>query len=133
MFVSFMRDYPKFSEKRPYSGLCRSNRSPFNHDQLVWLLFFNDTLSVYFSCKLGTVYHIAKEEGVSALWRGIQTSFFLSANPAIQFMVYETIKHFVQIFKTDKLGKMKVLSSPSLIFLGINLIICFQPIQFTKV
>lgn len=35
---------------------------------------------------------IAKEDGVSALWNGVSTSFILSGNPAIHFMVYETLK-----------------------------------------
>ena len=38
---------------------------------------------------------IAKDEGVGALWNGVGTSFVLSANPAIHFMVYETIKRFI--------------------------------------
>lgn len=35
---------------------------------------------------------IAKEDGVGALWNGVSTSFILSGNPAIHFMVYETLK-----------------------------------------
>lgn len=45
---------------------------------------------------------ISKEEGVGALWNGVQTSFILSGNPAIQFMVYEALK---RLFFKSKLAK----------------------------
>ena len=35
---------------------------------------------------------IAKENGIPALWNGLSTSFILSGNPAIHFMVYEALK-----------------------------------------
>ena len=38
---------------------------------------------------------IAKEEGVPALWNGVEASFILSGNPAIHFMVYEALKRVV--------------------------------------
>lgn len=44
---------------------------------------------------------IAGEEGVAALWNGVQTSFILSANPAIHFMVYEAVK---RLFFKSKLS-----------------------------
>lgn len=56
--------------------------------------------------KLDGLFHglctISKEEGMPALWNGVQTSFILSGNPAIHFMVYESLKRF--FFKT-KLAK----------------------------
>ena len=53
---------------------------------------------------------IAKEEGISALWSGIRTSFLLSGNPAIQFMAYESIKRFFNRIKTASDGKIKAIS-----------------------
>jgi len=67
---------------------------------------------------LATVYHIAKQEGVLALWRGIQTSFLLSANPAIQFTIYESIKRFVHIFKQDKMGNIRETKSSEYFIMG---------------
>ena len=60
---------------------------------------------------LDAVQKIAKDEGIAALWKGIQTSVFLSANPAIQFMVYEAIKRFVNRLKRSESGKKMVLGS----------------------
>ncbi|XP_048576012.1 peroxisomal membrane protein PMP34 isoform X2 [Nematostella vectensis] len=40
------------------------------------------------------VCRIAKEEGLPSLWSGTSSSIFLAGNPAIQFMVYESIKRF---------------------------------------
>jgi len=38
---------------------------------------------------------IVQREGVGALWNGVQASFILSGNPAIHFMVYESLKRVV--------------------------------------
>ncbi|KAK3713880.1 hypothetical protein QZH41_008162 [Actinostola sp. cb2023] len=46
---------------------------------------------------------ISKEEGVLNLWNGIGSSVFLAGNPAIQFMVYESIKRFLR-----RTGKMRL-------------------------
>lgn len=39
---------------------------------------------------------IIQQEGVSTLWNGTRPSVILASNPAIQFMVYETIKRYFQ-------------------------------------
>ncbi|XP_053381876.1 peroxisomal membrane protein PMP34-like [Mercenaria mercenaria] len=39
---------------------------------------------------------IVKNEGVFALWNGTKPSLILTSNPAIQFMVYETVKRYFQ-------------------------------------
>eukprot|EP00794_Sanderia_malayensis_P009090 gene9090-10060_t len=61
---------------------------------------------------------IADEEGLTALWSGIRTSFFLSGNPAIQFMVYEAIKRFVTKVKHLENGKMKAISNLEYFLMG---------------
>lgn len=38
------------------------------------------------------ILHIAKDEGFMKLWSGLMPSLVLVSNPAIQFMVYETLK-----------------------------------------
>lgn len=38
------------------------------------------------------LFHVAKTEGVGALWRGTLPSLMLVSNPALQFMAYEAIK-----------------------------------------
>ncbi|XP_031563339.1 peroxisomal membrane protein PMP34-like [Actinia tenebrosa] len=49
---------------------------------------------------------ISKEEGLGSLWNGIGSSVFLAGNPAIQFMVYESIKRFLR-----RSGKTKLSAS----------------------
>lgn len=61
---------------------------------------------------------IAKEEGISALWSGIRTSFLLSGNPAIQFMAYESIKRFFNRIKTASDGKIKAISNLEYFIMG---------------
>ncbi|KAL7037579.1 hypothetical protein ACKWTF_009284 [Chironomus riparius] len=47
--------------------------------------------------------HIAKYEGIQALWSGTQASLLLSINPAIQFSVYEGIKRYLtKIYGAEK-------------------------------
>ncbi|XP_066921973.1 peroxisomal membrane protein PMP34-like [Clytia hemisphaerica] len=53
---------------------------------------------------------IAKEEGVHALWNGVEASFILSGNPAIHFMVYEALKRVVLKARGAR-GKTATLSS----------------------
>ena len=51
---------------------------------------------------------IAREDGPQALWNGVGTSFVLSANPAIHFMVYETIKRvFLKRKKSNSLSSLE--------------------------
>lgn len=38
------------------------------------------------------IFHIARSEGLKKLWSGLMPSLVLVSNPAIQFMVYETLK-----------------------------------------
>ncbi|XP_002161354.1 peroxisomal membrane protein PMP34 [Hydra vulgaris] len=60
---------------------------------------------------------IAEEEGVAALWNGVQTSFILSGNPAIHFMVYEALKR-VLLRSKIRSGKNLQLSSLESFLLG---------------
>ncbi len=48
---------------------------------------------------------IIKEEGVHSLWSGVPPSLVLALNPALQWMVYEAVKRYLQ----HRLG-VKVLS-----------------------
>lgn len=43
-----------------------------------------------------TLFRIAREEGVSALWNGTAPSLILVSNPTIQFVVYERVRHIFQ-------------------------------------
>ncbi|KAK6170729.1 hypothetical protein SNE40_019045 [Patella caerulea] len=48
---------------------------------------------------------IIRYEGARSLWNGTMPSIVLASNPAIQFMVYETLKRYFQrIFKTAELS-----------------------------
>ena len=38
---------------------------------------------------------IAREEGLGTLWSGTGPSLVLAGNPAIQFMIYESLKRFM--------------------------------------
>lgn len=46
----------------------------------------------------GMLMRIASEEGISALFAGIIPSLVLTANPAIQFVVFDRLKHLAQSF-----------------------------------
>ena len=39
---------------------------------------------------------IVREEGFSQLWSGVSPSLVLALNPAIQWMVYEALKRYLQ-------------------------------------
>ncbi|KXJ21682.1 peroxisomal membrane protein PMP34 [Exaiptasia diaphana] len=52
---------------------------------------------------IDVITQIVQEEGALSLWNGIGSSVFLAGNPAIQFMVYESIKRFLR-----RTGKMKL-------------------------
>ncbi|KAJ8317987.1 hypothetical protein KUTeg_003078 [Tegillarca granosa] len=45
---------------------------------------------------IDALWKIAKHEGLPVLWNGTMPSIVLATNPAIQFMVYETIKRYFQ-------------------------------------
>lgn len=54
----------------------------------------------HYSGIIDCLYKICKYEGVKTLWSGTSASLLLVSNPAIQFMVYETLKrnlHFLFI------------------------------------
>ena len=61
------------------------------------------TFILYMFCMLlfaDCLYKICKYEGIKTLWSGTSASLLLVSNPAIQFMVYETLKrnlHFLFI------------------------------------
>ncbi|KAF4522934.1 hypothetical protein B566_EDAN012629 [Ephemera danica] len=48
--------------------------------------------SVPFNGLLSGLAHIARTEGILALWQGTLPSLFLVSNPSLQFMAYESIK-----------------------------------------
>lgn len=51
----------------------------------------------YFELSISdAMWKIARLEGVHTLWNGTVPSLWLATNPAIQFMVYETIKRYFQ-------------------------------------
>lgn len=52
----------------------------------------NPLCTVFSDCLM----KIVKTEGCLALWNGTKPSLILATNPAIQFMVYETIKRYFQ-------------------------------------
>lgn len=45
---------------------------------------------------LDAILKIARFEGISSLWNGTRPSLILASNPAIHFMVYETLKRYFQ-------------------------------------
>lgn len=51
---------------------------------------------VRYSGILDCLLKIVKTEGILSLWAGVKPSVILASNPAIQFMVYETIKRYFQ-------------------------------------
>ncbi|KAL0270586.1 UNVERIFIED_CONTAM: hypothetical protein PYX00_007944 [Menopon gallinae] len=52
---------------------------------------------------------IKKEEGLSALWNGTVPSLLLVSNPAIQLMVYESVKRHIQkLTLNGKLGTVTI-------------------------
>lgn len=52
----------------------------------------------YFTGLLDGMFHIAKNEGIGALWSSFIPSLILLVNPVIHFTVYESLKRHV---KTD--------------------------------
>lgn len=51
---------------------------------------------------------IARDDGIKALWNGVETSFILSGNPAIHFMVYEALKRMIlKRRKTQNLSSLE--------------------------
>lgn len=61
---------------------------------------------------------IARQEGPGALWNGVQASFILSGNPAIHFMVYETLKRVVLKARGVKSHKATLTSFESFLIGG---------------
>ncbi|KAK3089477.1 hypothetical protein FSP39_003920 [Pinctada imbricata] len=54
---------------------------------------------------LDALLKIQRHEGICSLWNGTFPSLILTANPSIQFMVYETVKrYFQQLLKTKELS-----------------------------
>ncbi|KAL3876149.1 hypothetical protein ACJMK2_034021 [Sinanodonta woodiana] len=58
-----------------------------------------------YSGMIDALLKIIQSEGLGALWNGTKPSLLLATNPAIQFMVYETVKRYFQsIMKTMELS-----------------------------
>ena len=64
---------------------CRSLRINFDASHCCSLLLAADCMS-----------KILQNEGLVALWAGTVPSVVLAGNPAVQFMVYEALKRYLQ-------------------------------------
>jgi len=60
----------------------------------------SNDVPVKYNGLLDGLHKIAKEEGLSSLWNGVEASFILSGNPAIHFMVYNALKRFLTRIKS---------------------------------
>lgn len=57
---------------------------------------YRDDRQVRYKGILDCLIKIVRHEGLMSLWNGTKPSIILASNPAIQFMVYETIKRYFQ-------------------------------------
>lgn len=55
-----------------------------------------DAKKTHYRGIIDAILKIAKFEGIAALWNGTNPSLVLASNPAIHFMVYETLKRYFQ-------------------------------------
>lgn len=61
-----------------------------------FLFFVHPFLKLHFWLCPDAFAQIIQEEGVGALWNGTFPSLLLVLNPAIQFMIYETLKRWLR-------------------------------------
>ena len=57
---------------------------------------YRDTNQPHYKGIIDALLMVARSEGVGSLWNGTKPSLVLASNPAIQFMVYETLKRYFQ-------------------------------------
>lgn len=57
---------------------------------------YRDAKKTQYRGIIDAILKIARFEGIAALWNGTKPSIVLASNPAIHFMVYETLKRYFQ-------------------------------------
>ena len=81
-------------------------------------------------CPFFHVLQIARSEGVRGLYSGLGPSLWLITNPALQFLFYEKLKHFVLGLKNGEFDKRDAFLAGGLSKLGSTL--CTYPLQVAQ-